>query len=204
MSDRVPCRDCGETILPATAALTGGVCMACKQGIRKNIERAKVFYEEQKKPDPERDYWTALVNRIYHTEAGYAGLAPAERTYYLGCVLNGEVYNGGLHQFYSNSAGDRYADTVSALDELRASNSLRILRRSCDLLFPGADAPPSDRARRFEVLPWWPDDPAAPRPTWEVELSQLDKEFWADPDTLGDRLTRYGLDHGLFSPKPTT
>ena len=35
------CLECGATMLAATAARTGGFCMACKQGIRSNIEASK-------------------------------------------------------------------------------------------------------------------------------------------------------------------
>lgn len=35
MITRVPCQTCGAEILPATAQATGGICMACKQGIRR-------------------------------------------------------------------------------------------------------------------------------------------------------------------------
>src|SRR5688572_5465366 len=126
MSSRGPCIECGATILPSTSAATGGVCMACKHGIRSNLERAKEYYRKQRLPNPERDYWTSLVRRIYHTDAGYSGLTDVERVYYLGCVVNGEVYNGGLHQFYSNSAGDRYAETLDALQQLGAVHSRRV------------------------------------------------------------------------------
>lgn len=202
MSDRVPCKQCGATILPATAAATGGMCMACKQGIRSNLERSKEYYRKQRLPNPERDYWGALVNRIYHTDAGFDGISATERVYYLGCVLNGEVYNGGLHQFYSNSSGEHYSETLDALQQLGAVHSRRILVRSCELLFPGVDTPPRDRDERFRVLPWWPKSPSDPPALWAEELDRLDKEYWTDPDGLGAMLTRFGIEHGLFTEPP--
>lgn len=202
MTERVPCHECGATILPTTAAATGGVCMACKQGIRTSLEKSKVFYAEQRKPNPERDYWSSLINRIYKTPAGYDGLAETEKTYFLGCVLNGEVRNGGLHQFYSNSSGDRYTETLEALETLDAWHSRRILARSCELLFPGRREPPQDRGARFDVLPWGPKNKEDPPAPWAAELDQLDKEFWSDPDDLSKRLTDWGLKHGFFPSRP--
>jgi hypothetical protein len=35
MITRISCETCGADILPATAEATGGICMACKQGIRR-------------------------------------------------------------------------------------------------------------------------------------------------------------------------
>ncbi len=176
--------------------------MACKQGFRSNLERAKEFYRKQRLPNPQRDYWSALVNRIYHTDAGYSGITQIERVYCLGCVVNGEVYNGGLHQFYSNSSGDRYSETLDALQQLGAVHSRRIVVRSCELLFPGMDAPPIDRQDRCRILPWWPNSPADPPAPWADELARLDKEYWADPDDLSTALTRYGIAHGLFTEPP--
>ncbi len=71
--------------------------MACKQGIRQNIEAAKRYYEQQRQYDPFRELWKSLVHRVYHTDAGYQGLNEAERLYYSVGILDGEVYNGGMH-----------------------------------------------------------------------------------------------------------
>jgi hypothetical protein len=42
------CSKCGVTMLATTDARTGGLCMACKQGIREHIEAAKVRYQEER------------------------------------------------------------------------------------------------------------------------------------------------------------
>lgn len=179
--------------------------MACKHRIRAALEQSKAFYAEQRKPNPERDYWTSLIHRIYHTREGYDGLSQVEKNYFLCCVLNGEVNNGGLHQFYANSSGKRYEETLEALEELDAWHSRRILARSCELLFPGCSAPPRDDEERMELLPWGPDEdePSAPPAAWAAELDSLDKEYWKDPDDLYDRLTAYGVANKLFGPPPT-
>ncbi len=38
MSTRVACQKCGASILPATAERTGGLCMPCKEGRRRDLE----------------------------------------------------------------------------------------------------------------------------------------------------------------------
>ena len=48
--------------------------------------------------DPFRDLWHSLVNRDYKSAEGYSGLNPDERTYFSVGLLDGEVYNGGMHQ----------------------------------------------------------------------------------------------------------
>ena len=57
---------------------------------------------------PQALYWSALVNRVYDGREGFAGLSPAERSYYAVSVLSGEVHNGGFDQYFGNSSGDQY------------------------------------------------------------------------------------------------
>lgn len=47
MSDKIPCKECQELILPRTAEKTGGICMACKQGIRESIEQSKASWQNR-------------------------------------------------------------------------------------------------------------------------------------------------------------
>jgi hypothetical protein len=55
MVEQLSCKTCGAPILPTTEKKTGGVCMPCKAGKREAIERAKLFYQQQReleKTDP--------------------------------------------------------------------------------------------------------------------------------------------------------
>ena len=175
-------------MLAATAARTGGLCMACKQGIRKNIEASKIYYQQQRKPDPFRDFWRALVNRVHDTPDGFYRLSPPEQTYFSVCLLEGEVYNGGMHQFFYNSSGDYYAEALRGLQELGAMRCHALLVAACREFFPG-DEPPRETTARRDILP----EPSH-------DLDDIDREFWADPDKLGDRLRRYAIDHQLVGP----
>jgi hypothetical protein len=201
MSQRVPCKECGATILPTTAAATGGLCMACKQGIRKNLDQAKAYYEKLKEPDPERDYWKLLIHRIYKTTQGYSGLSYPETIYYLGCVLQGEVHNGGFHQFFTNSSGDRYSETLDALEEIGAYESRRLLTLATELFFL-SDTPSKDRTERYHQMPEYGEPLCGHDPNWQKKSDELDRAFWKNPDDLSGRLTSYGIQHGLFVPLP--
>jgi hypothetical protein len=50
--EKIPCTECGALILPTTAESTGGICMACKQGIRKSMDASRAYYESLKTYDP--------------------------------------------------------------------------------------------------------------------------------------------------------
>ena len=117
---RVPCKSCGESIHPDTAAKNGGLCMPCKGGYRERIEAGKSRREEEKKYEQsaERQYWLGLSSRVHGSPSGFNELPQPEQTYFsLGCLI-GEVYNGGLHQFFFNSSGAMYGVALDGLFEL--------------------------------------------------------------------------------------
>ncbi|MCR1764692.1 DMP19 family protein, partial [Pseudomonas aeruginosa] len=126
MTDRLPCRACGHLILATTAARNDGLCMPCKGGYRQNIEDGKRFHTERRRylASPQALYWSALVNRVYDGREGFAGLSPAERSYYAVSVLSGEVHNGGFDQYFGNSSGDQYQAARAGLRELEAEDAL--------------------------------------------------------------------------------
>ena len=64
--------------------------------------------------------------------------------------LESEINNGGFDQFFFNSAGDKVADTISALSSIGAEHTADIVRAACTK-FPGG-MPPKDREARQEVL----------------------------------------------------
>lgn len=41
MTERLPCKTCGESIHPDTAELNGGLCMPCKRGYRQQVDDGK-------------------------------------------------------------------------------------------------------------------------------------------------------------------
>lgn len=137
MTDRLPCRACGHLILPTTAARNDGLCMPCKGGYRQNIEDGKRFHTERRRylTSPQALYWSALVNRVYDGRERFAGLSPAERSYYAVSVLSGEVHNGGFDQYFGNSSGDQYQAARAGLRELEAEDALALLERAAALLF---------------------------------------------------------------------
>lgn len=198
MSAKVPCSKCGAMILPATAEATGGVCMPCKQGNRENLERSKEYYRKQKEYNPVRELWLSLVNRVHKTDQGFVGLNQTEKLYFSVCVLEGEVYNGGFHQFFSNSSGEYYSHVVDALLELRAFESLKLLREAKEILF-GDLAVPDDHMERNRMMRDYPNTGIETTP-WCIRLEQIDNEYCRNPDGLADKIDGYAETHGLVQP----
>jgi hypothetical protein len=194
------CRECNAEILATTAESTGGLCMPCKNGTRKRIEEGRRYHEERKKYDPWRELWTSLVKRAYAIDEGWRQFSDIERLYYSVSILNGEVYNGGMHQFFANSSGELYSEALSGLETLGAEETKRLLLNASSVLFDDVE-PPSDRAARWDAMKQYPEtiDRNA-LPDWCERLHEIDKAYWRDPDDLNTKLTSYAEQNGLIAP----
>lgn len=190
MIQRVPCKTCGDSIHPDTAAKNDGLCMPCKGGYKQQIEDGKKRREQEHRYEqsPERRYWLALVKRVHHGP-GFDALEAAEKTYYAVSCLIGEVYNGGFYQFFSNSSGALYGHALDGLMEMEAAKSVQLTTRAKELLF-GSHAVPVDRRARNDLLPELEG--------LDAKLDSVDKPFWEDPDKLGERCERFARRHGLY------
>lgn len=191
MSERVPCSACGASILLETAQRNEGLCMPCKRGYRKDIEASKVRHEEEKKyrEGAEHKHWHWLVDQVYKVDAGFAKLSRENQLFFATNVVIGEVYNGGFDQYFHNSAADYFNLAIEGLTIMQASKSLALLLSAKTLLFGELDVP-SNAGERRQLL-------QAQSEAYQEILESLDKEFWADPDELSERMTRYAKEHDL-------
>lgn len=96
-------------------------------------------------------------------------------------ALEGEVNNGGFHQYFYNSAGDGTAETIQALETIGALAMADIVQRAAQK-FPGG-MPPRYRFERQNILL-----EAYPSAT---AFRELDEEFYRYPDNLAELLKQY-------------
>lgn len=164
------------------------------------MDASRACYESLKKYDPFRELWKSLVEKSSN-DPTLAEFSSEERRYFAVSLLDGEVCNGGFHQFFSNSSGDYYHLAVAGLAEIGASSSLAIVRKAAETVF-GSSRPPVDRAERSQIM----DSrirslsEALTRFGQESELERLDRQFSEDPDRLTDRLRAYAEEKGLVAP----
>lgn len=85
-----------------------------------------------------------------HESVGFTMLLPAEQLVYCIWWLEGEVNNGGFHQFFLNSAGDLYLETVRALEDIGATKTSALLQAAAREAF--GTSVPSDRDERIDAL----------------------------------------------------
>jgi Domain of unknown function (DUF4375) len=194
--EKIPCVECSVLILPSTAEANGGKCVPCKQGTRKGMAESRAYDEAQKAYDPYCELWASLVNRA-SGDSKLASFSYEEQRYFSVCLLEGEVYNGGFDQFFSNSSGAYYLYCVDGLKDVAAEASLAILKNAAKIIFSDNE-PPTDRQNRWEMMQ--AAGTTDPTSEYHAKLNALDKQFWEDPDSLGDRLTGYAEKHGLVQP----
>ncbi len=100
-------------------------------------------------------------------------------------LLEAEVYNGGFHQFFWNSAGDRAVETVASLERIGAPVTAGIVARAVAVF--GA-APSPDRETRVSQMDAWTE-------TEKAVLSALDEVFWKDPEPRTALLAEHCRSH---------
>jgi len=99
--------------------------------------------------------WPDLVQTVFHEgprprTAHPEQLSAAARViYYVGC-FDGELVNGGMSQFFSNSSGNHAHETLQALRAIGAALSSSLLEKALTI-FPNAIAP-IDRQLRCDLL----------------------------------------------------
>lgn len=171
--------------------------MACKQGIRASMDASREFYQKLKEYDPHRELWAWLVGKV-QADPDMSTLSDAHRHYFAIGVLEGEVYNGGFDQFFTNSSGAYYALAIEGLEKLKAEASLRLLQDAARLLF-GDTSPPSDRQKRWDAMKRVSQAQGSDASN-TAKLDALDRMFWADPDKLGERLAAFAEQSGILKP----
>jgi len=194
MSDKIACTACGAMILATTAAANGGQCVPCKRGFRKNIEEGKVLRAERKaalaNPEPATLHWRWLVNQAYRTASGISGLSVENQNYFAAFLLEGEVYNGGFHQYFGNSSADFYPYALRGLKEIGVLECRDIVIAAKEVLFGESDVPATQPAR------WVLIEKMGPRR--QKELTALDRRFNSEKGPMRELGRDYARRYGLW------
>ena len=201
--ERLLCVRCGDSIHPDTANRNAGLCIPCTRGNQLTIEQRNEQHRKRREEErarlesPQYKYWGSLVNRVYGDPRGFESLQHGDRLYFLINVLTGEVHNGGFDQFFSNSSGNRYAETVEALSEVGDQATLQLLREAKFTLFAEDDVP-TNRVARFELMA----TSSKEHPRYESALKALealDTQFYASASNVDTALDRVVAIYSLYS-----
>ena len=191
---KVPCKTCGEMILPTTAANNDGLCMPCKGGYRNSMEESKKRYEREAahRQTPTYRHWTWLVQQVHGDGLGFATLSEENKLFFAINTLIGEVYNGGFHQYFINSASDYYDKCIAGLHQIGAERSLALLVEAAKAIW-GNEPVPKSRAARLEKL----NDDSGLDASVLDRLDGLDRAFGKDEDGISSLASEYRVRHNL-------
>ncbi|MEL4428856.1 DMP19 family protein [Shewanella mangrovisoli] len=95
--------------------------------------------------------------------------------------LEAEINNGGLDQYFFNSAGDYTEETIQALVKIGAKHTAEIVKKAASK-FPGG-MPPKNRDARQEIL-----ENISPE---SDAFEEFDDEFLAYEDDLASLVSGY-------------
>lgn len=109
--------------------------------------------------------WLAAIP----ASAKWESLSERQRVILLVYALELEVCNGGLHQYFINPAGDRWKQTLQALERIEATRIVQIFRNALTV-FPQA-SPSTDHISRDRQL-------RAIGPEGEELLERLTDEYY--------------------------
>ena len=103
--------------------------------------------------EPVASLWPDMIDIVFHNSPRQdhpERLGPKARTlWYVECFI-GEVINGGVSQFFSNSSGNRVLESLESLRQIGAALSATLLEKALTL-FPGGIAP-VNRQQRCDLL----------------------------------------------------
>ena len=126
----------------------------------------------------------SLSQRVQADPEGFSSLTPDEQAFYAAAFLSAEVRSGGFFQYFDLLKVDYWTATLRCLHGIGAIRSLKILLDAKETLLGTGDLT-QDMLNKFQLPPYDPEL------EWSDRLEELDKQFWEDPDKLGDRLDAF-------------
>jgi len=102
--------------------------------------------------EPVSALWPDLVNAVYSDgpQVDVDRLSPSAQVLFYSGDFMGEMVNGGISQFFSNSSGNHAHETLAALRTIGAVLCAELLEKALTL-FPGGIAP-VDWQKRLDLL----------------------------------------------------
>jgi len=124
--------------------------------------------------------------RIWDAESaiGFFRLKPPQKSYLAVLMLDGEVNNGGLSQYFFNSSGGNWRDALAGLEAMGAAGQLAVFREAIAKF--GKDGPSQDRALRQEQL-------AKLTRRDDALFDALDNRYYESKDSIEVLAKRYVL-----------
>jgi endogenous inhibitor of DNA gyrase (YacG/DUF329 family) len=201
VDEKVPCAECGQPVSAVMARQRNGLCFDCRRkheekvacaecgkpvSAKLAIKRDGLCLQCHAKRNPFFVLAVGLIDRVCNTPGGFDTLSDAEKLYYALTLFQNEVNNGGFHQFFFNSSGAYYDLIESGLVTFDEPQALELLHQARQIVFPDAPVPVDTETRREQMRRCAPS-----------QLDELDRRFYACPDTLTPKLQAFARQRGL-------
>lgn len=157
---------------PAKPPATEDVFTRRKRYEAREAELAAMSRDELFRAATDRELVATVNRRILDADLAGAKLTPIERGLSAAEDLSGEVYNGGFHQYFFNSAGNTTAAARDALRAYGATETLALLE--CAMTAFPKSTPSAVREKRGRELERWGER------QYEV-FRDLDRAFYRLP-----------------------
>jgi hypothetical protein len=192
LGDKIKCIECGVDILRVTFERNNGLCMPCKNGIRKQMEE-NARRRKEEEDDPIRIHWWTLTQRVNKTDNGFNKLEENEKLYYAVQLLDIELYNGGFEQYFFNSSSNYYFYAEKGLIELGAIRSRELLRKAKNIYFPIIKFP-VERDKRITAIHKFDENENRAKELGAI-VEALGDQYCSDQDNLNKRLKEFAIKH---------
>ncbi|MEQ1767173.1 MAG: DMP19 family protein [Methylotenera sp.] len=150
------------------------------------------FSDVSDQQDPAYKVYCAAFDVVFDKNDGdiehINRLSRESRIVYLLWNFDGEIHNGGFDQLFFNSLGDYCLEILGYLEELGALKSYILLSKAISL-FPNS-LPANNRQERWSQL-----NSFSSSSQYQMEIDQLNSEYWKYEDKLNDLLDSYVLAH---------
>ena len=189
------CVVCGNSMLVRTAEKYDGRCVPCAMGYRESLEQGRLFNEEQKRRenDPDVVFWRSLCNRVDNPALGFNSLPGPEKLYFAVSLLEGDIYNGGFDQYFTNSYADYFDYALRGLENMGDKRGFEITLKAKRLLFDKKDVP-----KHEERWNYFESTKILDVPEISKILDELDLAFRKhSEEELLDRMTKFALNNGF-------
>jgi len=134
---------------------------------------------------------SALRDRVtcrFTGPSNFGRLTYGERMIWDLTYMQGEVLNGGFHQYLTNSTGETSEDVKAYLQDIGAVQTLELFNR-LSKLFPGGKVP-RDRAKRCAIVEEWADQESG-----NDVFDELDRCFYCQNESLDTLILAYVRKH---------
>ena len=178
---RVPCKECGASILEDTAARNGGLCAPCQNGTRRSLDAARI-QREKEKIDPFHILFRRVRDHAAHY--GFDTLSPPEATYYAVSALFSDLNRGAVQLFFDANSPEFRKLAMDGLAALARMDLMPLLEDAAKLCAE-QDAWYATRQHEDE------------EPPHEDKLASITDEILRSSEDVFARLESFALNQSL-------